>query len=372
MILRIEDLKEVCSKILFAVDSSDLSVLTESLELKTENKLLYLSTTNREYYVRVKLPIDSVSEFHATVNANVFLKLISQTTSETVELTIDNNTLIVKGNGVYKLPLIYDNDKLLSLPEISINNSTCEFDIDVDVLNSILNYNSKELARANITHPVQKLYYVDENGCITFTTGACVNTFNLEKPVKFLLSQKVVKLFKLFKSGKVKFTLGHDSISSEIVQTKVNFVNDNVELTAILPGDDALISSVPVTAIRNRASATYPYSVNINRDSLLQAINRMSIFLSSKSFALPTLTLKFCDEYVTLKCNETNEENIYYETKLSGCDYTNTVDLYDIKSILDACNESYIVVNFGDNQSMVISRGNISNVIPEIVTADTN
>ena len=156
MILRIEDLKDVCNKILSAVDSSELSVLTETLELKAENKILYMSVTNREYYVKVKLDLGEDVSFHVTVNANLFLKLISQTTTDTVEITIDNNTLVGKGNGIYKLPLIYDNDKLLELPEIKINNVTSEFDISGDALVSILTYNSKEIAKGNIVRPVQK------------------------------------------------------------------------------------------------------------------------------------------------------------------------------------------------------------------------
>ena len=31
------------------------------------------------------------------------------------------------------------------------------------------------------------VFYVDETGCITFTTGACVNNFTLEKPASNVL-----------------------------------------------------------------------------------------------------------------------------------------------------------------------------------------
>ena len=42
MILRIEEIQDACSKILAAVDSNTLSVLTETLQLKTADKNLYL------------------------------------------------------------------------------------------------------------------------------------------------------------------------------------------------------------------------------------------------------------------------------------------------------------------------------------------
>ena len=145
MILRSEDLKALCTKILSAVDSNELSIVTETLQLKTEGQFLFVSVTNKEYYAQVKVDIDEVVEFHATVNANLFLKLISQITTDTIELIVKENSLIVKGNGTYNLPLIFDGDKLLELPQIVINNPTCELNITSDILNSILLYNSKRI-----------------------------------------------------------------------------------------------------------------------------------------------------------------------------------------------------------------------------------
>ena len=368
MILRIEDLKDVCSKILSAVDSSELSTLTETIELKTVGKSLHLAVTNREYYVRVKLELEEEINFHATVNANLFLKLIAQTTTETVEITVDNTTLIVKGNGTYKLPLIYNGENLLELPVINISNPTTDFEIEGDILASILNYNSKEIAKGNIVRPVQKLYYVDENGAITFTTGACVNNFSLEKPIKVLLNQKVVKLFKLFKNEKVKFTLGYDKITEELIQTKVKFETDSVCITAILPSDNTLLASVPVTAIRNRVTNVYPYSVNVNKDELIQAINRLLLFVNSKEFTKTFGNFEFNNNSVILRDSDNiNSETIYYSTPLDNCEYKNSIDLMDLKATLENCVEKYLTISFGDSQAVVIARGNIYNIIPEVI-----
>ena len=208
MICRIEDLNKISTILLTAVDASDLSRLTDNLELKVENEILYLSVTNGEYFVKTKLNVFEDIDFHATVNANTFLKLLTKVTTETVEFNIDKNCLVIKANGEYKIPLIYDGDKMLTLPEIGIFNVTSSFNIKSDILKSILQYNSKEINKKNIvSNPVQRLYYIDNEGAITFTSGACVNVFELEKRVKILLSQKVVGLFKLFEDGNVEFTL---------------------------------------------------------------------------------------------------------------------------------------------------------------------
>ena len=153
MILKSETLKKYCITILQAVDSNDLSILTETLELKVVNDKLLMSVTNKEYYAQVKLPLSTNESFHATVNANLFLKLISQITTGDIELTIKDNSMIVKGNGIYKLALIFDNDKLLELPEIKIDNITNQQVIHSNILNSILQYNSKELLKGTISKP---------------------------------------------------------------------------------------------------------------------------------------------------------------------------------------------------------------------------
>jgi DNA polymerase III sliding clamp (beta) subunit (PCNA family) len=200
-IIRSEDLKDVCSKILTAVDSTELSLVTETLELIANGDTLTVGVTNREYFAEVKLKLEDINDFHATVNATLFLKLISQITTDTIELSVVENTLVVKGNGTYKLPLIFDGEELLKLPKIEIENVTAEFPISADTLNSILQYNSKELTKGTISKPVQKLYYVDELGAITFTNGACVNSFSLAQPIRVLFNNRLVKLFKLFKVG---------------------------------------------------------------------------------------------------------------------------------------------------------------------------
>lgn len=371
MIIRAEDIKDVCSKILAAVDSSELSLVTETLALYTDNEDLILAVTNREYYVQIKLPLHEKVDFNATVNATVFLKLISQITTDTIELSVDESTLYVKGNGTYKLPLIFDGTTLLELPKIHINNVTTTFGVSGDILTSILNYNSKEISKVTkIARPVQKLYYVDECGAITFTTGACVNNFTLPENIKILLNSRVVKLFKLFKGDAVTLSLGHDALPNGTNQTKIRFANDSIEITSILPSDDSMIASVPAQAIRDRATKIYDYAVVLNKDELLQTINRLSLFTASAAYAKTYSQFIFESDGVTVyDAAGDNCEKLYYKndvSSLSEKSYTAIVDTVDLKATLDGCAESYVNINFGDSQALVIARGNIYNVIPEI------
>lgn len=371
MIIRIEKLQAACKNILAAVDNNALSAITETLELVTKDNFLYINVTNREYFAQVKIDIGENVEFHATVNATLFLRLISQITTDTVELSLNDNHIIIKANGTYKLPLIFDGDKLLVLPHIHIDNVTNEFEIDTEILKSILQYNSKQLTTGTIARPVQRLYYVDNMGAITFTNGACVNSFTLPADIKLLFNDRLVKLFKLFDTPKVKFTLGYDAISDEIIQTKVRFTTDTITLTAILSCDDSLLASVPVNAIRGRSNSEYPYSININKDYLLQTINRLLLFNTvngGKEIVKPYSTFEFNKDSVTIyDVNKENKEVINYNNTIINCEepYVAIFDLTELKTTLENCVEPYLTINFGDHTSIVISRGHISNLIPE-------
>ena len=369
LIIRIEEIQQACGKILAAVDSNSLSVLTETLQIKTENKKMYISVTNREYLAKVKIDIPEDVEFLATVNANLFLKLVSQITTDTIELSVVDSTLILKGNGVYKLPLIFDGEKLLELPEIEIDNPTVEFDVDSNALLSLIQYNSKELTKGQPSHPMQKMYYVDEKGAITFIFGACVNSFTLEKPVKMLLNDRLVKLFKLFKGEKVHFTMGMDALTDDIIQTKVRFETPDVTITSILSCDDTMLKTFPVDSIRGRANATYPHGIKVNKDQFLQTINRLLLFSSAnsaKDIIKPISEFKFeKDHVVVFDTRGENKEEVWYSNSSIEDSYDTYLDLNDLKVTLETCVDPYVTLEFGDTQAVVVTHGNIKNVIPE-------
>lgn len=371
MIIRSDEFKKICSTVLSATDGSELSTLTETLELKTVGNILYLNVTNKEYYASVKFQLDHEEAFHASVNANLFLKLVAAITSDQIELTVHDTYMNIKANGNYKIPLIFENDALMEVPAIIVENPTLEMNIPSSILESIVNYNSKQLAIGTVAKPVQKMFYIDQQGCITFTTGACINNFTLEKPVRILLNSRLVNLFKLFKGANVGFTLGYDPISETIIQTKVRFTTPNITLTAVTGCDDSLLAQVPVDAIRGRANKAYPNTVVLNVAAVSEAINRLLLFSAgygSKENLKPYSLFEFKPDNVVIY--DTKRENIevlnYQNGTVLSAEYQMTLDLIEFKKILDGCTEQYITMNFGDGKACVVTRNAIKNVLPEV------
>jgi len=372
MILKTENFKEICSTILAAVSTNQLTLLTETLEIKTKDKRLYLNITDSEYYATAKFDIEENEEINVAVNAQLFLKLIVNTTSNTIELTDKGQYLEVKGNGLYKIPTLIGENGPVTLPTIDMENVYASFNVGSDILRSILEYNSKELTRGIASRPIQKLFYVDNKGCITFTSGACVNSFELEADIKILLNERLVKLFRLFKNEVVKVNIGKKIINEKLTKTVASFEVDDIKITSILSCNDELLQSVPVEAIRGRALKDYPASVIIKTEQLAEAVNRLLLFSSgfgdSKNLK-PYSLFEMGKHKVTIyDTKRESKEDIYYSKGLIEEPYQMSLDLVDIKTILDGVTEPEISLKFGDRKAVVLERAYIANVVPECKT----
>ena len=374
MILQTKELQDIAQKILSTINTNDTVNSTDQLQLSTTQGKLHLSVSSDEYFVDIQLPADVQEELHAVVNANVFLKLLTQTSVDSISLQVDEQTLQVEGNGKYVLPLLYTSSgETLRLTGIQIFNPVQRMTISSDILASLLRYNAKQLSTVKVVaSPLQKVFYMDECGAITFTEGACVNNFTLPQPTRVLLSPKLVKLFKLFqKDEPVEMIVGYDSVggSAEIIQTKIQFATPLVTISAILTCDDTLLNSYPASRIRDSATANYRYSTVVSKDLLQAAVNRLLLFHSSTDVLQPIGKFVFRGDDVVINDIRTrNREVVDYVNSIDSLqygEYTAVINLNEIKATLDTCSDSYLTVYFGSDVALVIARGNVYNVIPQ-------
>ncbi len=372
MILQVEKFQDSCKQILGAVDTDsalkNVAFGYDTLELEANGKVLHLNVTNGEYFVSIDLPLDAEETIRAVVDAKLFLSLVSKVTTKTMELTTTDIALVVKANGTYKFPLKYDVDSMIVLPKILVNNPTSTFNVSASTLMSILNNNTREVMSTSITRPVQKLYYVDQEGCLTFTNqSACVNSFALPTTNKILLTQKLVKLFKLFKDGDVKVTLGFEDVGG-IAQTRISFEQDNITITSILTNDQSMVSSIPVSAIRGRANKTFDYEVTFDKKDFLESLDRLLLFNNTNSLNKGIGVFEFGPTSVAIfDARKTNNEVVAYAVGELTSTYTCNLDLESIKDILSSVDSQVFTLKFGDNQACVLACGTIKNVISQKV-----
>ncbi len=380
MILKTKAFQEAANKILLAVG---IDRAAGNLELAAKDNALFLRVTNREYYVAVKFDLEEPQNFRAVVDATLFLNLISGINTETFELTISSSNVIVKaGKSSYKIAMIYENDQLMELPIIKLDPSqvTVSMSIDHEILMSILNVNGKEIQKAQKlkkqdVHVLQRYYYLDEAGCFTFTTGACINAFTLEKPIKLLLTDKVVKLFRLFNSS-AWLSYGHVANADGTLQPIVVFQTEEVYIAARLLNDDLQLQQIkaPCDAMKNLVNIAYDHNLVLSSSDLAAAVARLLMFHRNSSakpdfaFVPASITFNSTELTITDDSGENSEVlNIENGSTTLG-NYTMGVNLMDLKAVLDSCKNEHITINCGNHKSIVINRGTISNIIPETIT----
>jgi len=374
MVLKTQLFQETCKTILMAVDSSNYAA---NLELITDQNILYLNVTNREYYVSIKYQLDQEENFHAVLNAQLFLNLITTITADTFILESKDNIVIIKtGKSTYKLPLIFENDTLLKLPTISIDNITVSMPIKLEILNSIVNVNRKEFLKLKnrdtaTINLLNKFYYIDEDGCFNYTDGGTLNTFKLDKPVKLALTDNIVKLFKLFKTD-VFFDFGHNLLSNGVVQTVAIFKSDTTYLAINAISDSTILSKLQTCCgiLKRYVSDLYETTITVDANTLLAALNRLLLF-TKNSYAdtkLFAIYMKFTitPTELLISDNMNNTESIVIENSISS-NYEMQLNLMDLKLLLEACKNEHITINCGNHKVVIIKHGLISHMLPEKV-----
>lgn len=373
MILKTAKFQEAANKILTAVS---IDKAAANLELAAKGTELYLRVTNREYYVAVKFELEEVSDFRAVVDANLFLNLVSGINTDEFSLVInDTNVELKTGKSKYKLAMIYENDQLMKLPVIKLDPSEVQIamSIDYEILMSILNVNGKEIQKAKKldVNELQRYYYLDETGCFTFTTGACVNRFTLEKPIKLLLTDRVVRLFKLFNSA-AWMSYGNIANKDMTLQPIATFQTEDIYVATRLLGDDTCIQRIkaPCDAMKSLVQEAYDHNLVLSASDLSAAIARLLMFHKNSAaktdltFVPATINFDATDFVITDASGE-NSESITIENGSVSSNYSMGINLIDLKSVLDSCKNEHITLNCGNHKSVIINRGNISNVIAE-------
>jgi DNA polymerase III sliding clamp (beta) subunit (PCNA family) len=377
MILKTKTFQEAANKILLAVGVDKSAA---NLELAAKGNKLFLRVTNREFFAAVGFDLETPTEFRAVVDASLFLNLISGINTEDFELTINDTNIVVKaGKSSYKLAMIYENDQLMKLPVIKLEPEqiTVSMPITNDILMSILNVNGKEIQKAKKldVNELQRYYYIDETGCFTFTTGACVNSFTLEKPIKLLLTDKVVKLFKLF-STDVWMSYGHLVNTDNSLQPIVVFQTDDVYVASRLLNDDACIHKIkaPCDAMKTLIKEVYDHNLVLSASDMSAAISRLLMFHKNSNakadLSFVPAAISFTNTELTI--SDVSGDNTEVITVENGSatpgNYSMGVNLIDLKAVLDSCKNEHITMNCGNHKSIIICRANISNVIAETRT----
>lgn len=372
LILNTKDFQQVASKILGAVgvDRSQL----RCLDLVMCDDTLAMMVGGAEFSIEANFPVDNTEEeyFKVAVDALTFLDLIKSIDTETFSLTADTSKVTIKiNNSKYTIAVVYAEQSTINT-KIKMANPTSSFVLTQDIINSIINVNSKDVSKNKFmgASELSNLYYLSNLGCFNFAaSSACLNRFNLAN-VKILLTDRLVKLLKLFK-GDANCNIGHTiQAGSSQVLTTLECYDDIINIKAILVDDTTLLTRFEKDCLKAQRliEDTYPNCLSIKLVTLQNIITRMMGFQKNTiqaSNKIATVTcelvgnsLKISDkfenaEYVVLENNSTVEDSAFVFN----------LNLAELQAVLDTCKTPYINLLCGNPQSIVINRGPVSTLL---------
>lgn len=369
MLVSTKRLKKVVTRLLSSVDLQDLSSTAGLIELEAQGDQLILSMAAPEYQLRVSVEGAATSPLHAVVRAESFLKLVTKISASQIEMSSTEGCLLMKAGGSYRIPVVEVGEQgtlLTWSPPANLQVIT----LSRDMLHLLLKYNYREMQTDKVVRPVQRLCYLDQQGAITFNSGACVSTFDLTSPVKVLLTIKAVRLLKIFEEDdSLAFGVQHIELSDGRMQTKMVAENSQAFLQVLLPSDPSFMEAFPVEAVRERAFDSYPGTVNLSRKSLSECLGRLLLLsnLQGNSSVRELGRITFQAEGLVLEdVGKAGTEVIPYIGTPFSEEYQCFINMATLKSLLDSCAEDSISLSFGNKEALVLSRGMVRNVIPEV------
>lgn len=345
-------MKEAVNKAIKGAGFNNLIPITSMVGIKLSDGKLRLLTTDMTNTLCIIIDKVSGVDMDITVDADKFGKLISKTTSEDIELLVIDDVLSIKANGTYKIPLISDEDGLISFPDISNLSEIKEVDCKTKLSSVMQAYNINKSALAKtLENPALTGYYCGES---VISTDANVITFNqfkmfdIENPI--LISAQQMQLLTLSTKEDIEVYIG---------KTDVQFVTEDVVIDgALMEG----IEDFPAEEVNAYLGEAFTSMCKVPKDLLIGILDRLSLFIEpyDKNGAYFTFTRKGIN--IHSKKDASNEVINYVESK--GFEpFMCCVDIPMLKEQLQSNPDDTVKIYYGNENALKIESGKVIQVI---------
>lgn len=346
-------LQDLTSKAVKGSGRMPILAITMFIGIEVKDGDLILTTTDKVNTLKVigKGVAKDNENFYTCVDSDLFNKLVSKTTSSSITLEVNENSLTFKGNGVYALPIAVDErNNVVRIPEPDFNTEIEGFEVDTSSLQEMVTYNKPSVAKT-MEAPYLTGYYVDDEAVVSFNlVTACVNKIKLLSG-KALLPSSLVELFNIITIEKAKIKIDDRKI--------------------LVDGGDVIIKGTlmekvedyPAQALKDLVNAQFTSECDLSTSELLNTLDRLSLFISDDD--KNALRLTFGADCVTISSKKSNgNELIKYLSCNNAQPFTQLVDLMDFKNQLQTQTGERVKLMFGNETGLMLKAANISQLIP--------
>lgn len=345
-------MKEAVNKAIKGAGFNNLIPITSMIGIKLSDGKLRLLTTDMTNTLCIIIDKVAGEDMDITVDADKFGKLIAKTTSEDIGLAVNEDVLYVKGNGTYKIPLISDEEGLISFPDVNLMEDIKTTDCKTKLSSVMQAYNINKSALAKtLENPALTGYYCGEN---VISTDANVITFNgfkmldCENPI--LISAQQMQLLTLNTSEDIDVFMDDNTIQ---------FVTEDVIIDgALMEG----IEDFPANEVNAYLDEAFTSSCKVPKDLLLSVLDRLALFIEpyDKNGAYFTFGRKGINIHSK---KDASTETINYVESKDFAPFVCCVDIPMLKEQLQANPDDTVKICYGNENALKIESGKVTQVI---------
>ena len=344
-------MKEAVNKAIKGAGFNNLIPITSMIGIKLSDGKLRLLTTDMTNTLCIIIDKVAGDDMDITVDADKFGKLIAKTTSEDIDLSVKDDVLFVKANGTYKIPLISDEEGLISFPDIKpLDDKNASCSTKLSSVMQAYNINKSALAKT-LENPALTGYYC---GDTVISTDANVITFNgfkmftNDEPI--LISAQQMQLLTLNTKEDIEVYIG---------KTGIQFVTEDVVIDgALMEG----IEDFPANEVNAYLDEAFTSSCKVPKDLLLSVLDRLALFIEpyDKNGAYFTFGRKGIN--IHSKKDASTEVINYVESK-DFAPFVCCVDIPMLKEQLQANPDDTVKICYGNENALKIESGKVTQVI---------
>ena len=342
-------LQEMVSKSIKGASNNKMIPITGLMAIVLKKGVLTLITTDATNTLKVSEKDIEGDEFYVVVQTDIFSKLVAKTTTETVTLTLKENSLEVKGNGTYSIELPLDEEgQLIKFPEYKFDSKAEKTTINLSTVKVLLNANKAALAET-MEIPCLTGYYFDESVMTTDSYKVCSNDIKVF-PNKVLLPSELVELLAIMDEEKITV----QQAGSKILFTTGNVIVYGTELDGI--------EDYPAEAVKAYLETEFSSMCKLPKSALLNVLDRLSLFVST--YDKNGVYLTFTNDGVIISSKRSNgTELIKYQGSENFQAFTACADIELLKSQIAAQDGEVVELWYGHDKAIKMISGKITQIV---------
>lgn len=342
-------LQGLLTKAIKGVSNNKMLPLTSMIAIEVESGFLSLITTDMTNYLSVAEHIEATEDFKATVNAELFSKLISKMTSDEVTLTLNDSILEVKGGGNYKIELMLDeNGSPINFPKPFADFKGEHTIIKSTDIKSILESNKASLAQT-LENPCYTGYYCGDKVVSTDSYKICGNEIKLfDVPV--LITPEMMELLDVFTEENVNVELKDNTL--------MFYTNSAIVYGTQLEG----IEDFQINAINGLLDEEFENNCKVSKKDLLNALDRLSLFVGV--YDKNAVDLVFTNDGIVISSKQTTgAEVLPYITREGTPEFSCSIDIENFISQIKVHSQDSVEIHYGKDNVIKIVDGNITKLV---------